>query len=182
LRRTLPTGGGEFLARDVDSDWQEASQGRFDLIIFRHAGAPARPDRGEKGEQALAPQGVVYIGTGHDAPGRFAGDFLVPLRAHLLLLGSDHSPGLQPRPVLSPWSCSQNSELWGIFRKSPESGKQPSKASTGRRCAAYKRERLARRVLLALSPRRFSALVPKPVKDLLPQNLKNKFRHLVYRH
>jgi hypothetical protein len=88
--------------------------------------------------------------------------------------------GLEPLVIRS-----ESSELWGIFRKAEGAQNQPAKnvyRAQMRALRGYKRVRLARRSLLAFSPRRLSSLIPKPFKELLPQDLKKKFRNLVYRH
>lgn len=180
--------GGELIARDVDADWQEANRGRFDLIVFRHVLEHLLDpiEVLKKVNQALSPQGVVYIAVPDmmHPDGSLANFWYRCVHTYyyseVTLSRIAAIAGLEPLVI-----CSENSELWGIFKKAEKARGQPVKSvyrAQMRALRAYKRERLARRALLALSPRRLSAMVPKPVKELLPQDLKKKFRHLVYRH
>jgi SAM-dependent methyltransferase len=180
--------GGELLARDVDADWQSANLGRFDLIIFRHVLEHLLDpiEVLKKVHQALAPHGIVYIAVPDmmhpDGP---LADFWYRC-VHTYYYSEETLSRIAAKAGLEPLVIrSENSELWGIFRKSEGAGSQPAKnvyRAQMRALRAYKRERLLRRTLLALSPQRLSSLVPRPVKDLFPQDLKKKFRHLVYRH
>jgi 2-polyprenyl-3-methyl-5-hydroxy-6-metoxy-1,4-benzoquinol methylase len=180
--------GGELIARDVDSDWQAANQGRFDLIVFRHVLEHLLDpiEVLKKVNAALAPGGVVYIAVPDmmHPDGSLANFWYRCVHTYyyseMTLSRIAARAGLEPVLVRS-----ENSELWGIFRKAQTVQDHPVKSvyrAQMRSLRAYKRERLFRRSLLALSPRRLSALLPKAVKDLVPQDLKKKFRHLVYRH
>lgn len=180
--------GGELIARDVDADWQAANQGRFDLIVFRHVLEHLLDpvEVLQKVHQALTPQGVVYIAVPDMMhPDGSLADFWYRCvhtyyYSEITLSRIAVRAGLEPRVIRS-----EDSELWGIFRKVKATQDQPVKSAYRaqmRALRAYKRERLLRRSLLALSPRSLSARLPKPVKDLVPKDLKQKFRRLVYRH
>ena len=180
--------GGELVARDVDSDWQAANQGRFDLIIFRHVLEHLLDpiEVLQKVNQALTPDGLVYIAVPDMMqPDGSLADFWYRC-VHTYYYSEVTLSRIAARAELMPLVIrSENSELWGIFRKADEARRDSARSvyrAQMRALRAYKRARLARRALLALSPQRLTKLLPKTFKDLLPADVKKKFRHLIYRH
>lgn len=180
--------GGELVGRDVDSDWHISNQNRFDLIIFRHVLEHLLDplEALEKVYQALSPSGIVYIGVPDmmhpDGP---LADFWFRC-VHTYYYSSDTLRSLALRVGLVPITIqSESSELWAIFKKG-EAQQGPVSATVYRRQVdvlnQYKRKRRLREFILFFSPRKLSRLVPKTIKDRIPQSYKDKFRHLVYRH
>lgn len=180
--------GGELVARDVEQDWQEANRERFDLVIFRHVLEhlldPVAVLR--KVSQSMAPGGVLYIAV----PDMFHPDgslFDFWFRcvhtyyySKVTLSRIARRAGLQPITIQE-----ESSELWGIFQKglvdtTPEAASvyKEQMAALNR----YKRQRMLRSLFRVFSPAKISPWIPKPVKKLVPQSLKKRFRRLVYRH
>jgi SAM-dependent methyltransferase len=180
--------GGELIARDVDSDWQLANQARFDLITFRHVLEHLMDPLAAllKVSQALAPAGLLYIAVP---------DMLHPDGSlaeywfrcvHTYYFSQTTLARLAARAGLRPLVLREEaSELWGIFQHGnelPEPEAPSVYHAQMRSFNQYRRRRLARSLILLLSPRRLSRLVPKSAKQLIPVDWKKKFRHLVYRH
>jgi 2-polyprenyl-3-methyl-5-hydroxy-6-metoxy-1,4-benzoquinol methylase len=180
--------GGDLISRDVDSDWQISSQGRFDLIIFRHVLEHLLDPLTalKKVQQALAPEGYVYIAVPDMMhPDGSLADFWYRCvhtyyYSEITLSRIAAMAGLKPVVIRS-----ENSELWGIFQQS-ETDPKPTDVSVYleqiQTVQQYKRRRLIRRFLLVFSPEKISQWIPKSLKNLIPKQFKQRFRQLVYRH
>ncbi len=180
--------GGELVARDVDSDWHLEQRGRFDLITFRHVLEHLMDPVAvlKKVSQVMSPNGVLYIAVPDMLhPDGSLADFWYRC-VHTFYYSKTTLTRIAAQAGLAPVAIKEeNSELWAIFKKD-ESTPQPQAVSVYKEQMAalsqYKRSRLLRGVLLRFSPRKISRLVPEPVKNLVPDNFKKKFRYLVYRH
>lgn len=180
--------GGELVARDVDTDWQVANQGRFDLVIFRHVLEHLLDPVAvlKKVRESMAPDGVLYIAVPDMMhPDGSLADFWFR-NVHTYYFSQPTLKRVAELAGLTPVILmSESSELWGIFRRSETEAATANPAQYKEQIQAirqYRRQRLLRRLMLALRLRRLSALVPKQVKNLIPRGLKERFRHLVYRH
>ena len=180
--------GGELIARDVDSDWHLANQERFDLIVFRHVLEHLLDPIAalKKVSQALSPEGLLYIAVPDMMhPDGSLQDFWYRC-VHTYYYSRTTLSRLAAQAGLVPVVVrEENSELWAIFEKgdaaqaaAPVSVYQEQLEAVH----AYQRKRWLRSMILRLKPRRVSALIPKPVKNLIPKDLKVRFRNLVYRH
>jgi len=180
--------GGELVARDVDTDWHIPNQGRFDLIIFRHVLEHLLDplEALKKVHQALSPSGVVYIGVPDMMhPDGSLADFWLRC-VHTYYYSENTLRSLALRAGLVPVTIqSENSELWGIFQKGETQAVTTSSSVYRLQVKAYhqyRRKRWLRKFILFFSPGKLSRLVPKAIKNLIPQSFKEKFRRLVYRH
>jgi SAM-dependent methyltransferase len=180
--------GGELVARDVDQDWQLANLARFDLIIFRHVLEHLLDPVAvlQKVSQAMAPGGVLYIAVPDmlHPDGSLSNFWFRCVHTYyyskVTLSRIAARAGLQPIVIQE-----ENSELWGIFQKGQEEDNAGAASVYQEQMAAlsrYKRQRATRSMLLMFSPGKLSPWIPKPVKNLVPQSLKKRFRRLVYRH
>ena len=180
--------GGELVARDVDSDWHISNQGRFDLIIVRHVLEHLLDplEALQKVHQALSPSGIVYMGVPDmmhpDGP---LADFW--FRCVHTYYYSEHTlRSLALRSGLAPITIkSENSELWAIFQKDKAQVAPVSPLVYRQQVESlneYRRKRRLREFILLFSPHKLSRLVPKAIKERIPQSYKDKFRQLVYRH
>jgi SAM-dependent methyltransferase len=180
--------GGELVARDVDSDWHLANLERFDLIIFRHVLEHMLDPLAvlEKVAQGMSPQGVLYIAVPDMMhPDGSLTDFWYRC-VHTYYYSKTTLARIAARAGLEPVTIQEeNSELWAIFRKG-QGGTEPEQLSVYKQQIAalnqYKRKRLVRSGLLIFSPDKLSQWVPESVKSLVPENLRARFRNLVYRH
>jgi len=137
--------------------------------------------------QAMAPGGMLYIAVPDmmHPDGSLSGFWFRCV--HTYYFSKTTLQRAAARAALKPVTIQEEaSELWGIFQKVQPGGVEEPMTNVYRQqmkaLSQYRRKRLLRRVLLTISPRRLSALLPKPVKGLVPARLKDKFRSLVYRH
>lgn len=142
--------GAELLANDVDSNWDEANQNRYDLVIMRHVLEHfLNPlEILKKVNRVLSPGGIVYIAVPDmmSPKGSLNNHWFRVVHTYYFskqtLAGIAEQAGLRLLDLQST-----NSELWGIFEKNGTSGSnhQPTGmesvyAEQTKLLAAYRKE------------------------------------------
>ena len=184
--------GGVLIARDVDSDWEQANLDRFNIIVFRHVLEHLMNplETLKKVRQALAEDGYLYIAVPDMLhPDGSLEDFWYRCvhtyyYSRVTLERIAALAGLQAVTIQE-----QNAELWAIFRKAGGAAitqtEEPWPNIYQEQLSvihSYQRQRKLRSILLRLSPRTISSRMPKSLKGLIPERWKARFRQLVYRH
>lgn len=180
--------GGNLLARDVDTDWHISHPEAFDLIVFRHVLEHMLDPVAalKKAVHALAPGGVVYVAVPDMLhPDGSLSDFWYRC-VHTYYFSKPTLTRVAALAGLEPVAIrEQEYELWGIFRKADgaaQPGVDSVYAAQMSVLRQYRARRLVRRTLRMLKPRKLSQFIPKSIKNLVPHELKEKFRELVYRN
>lgn len=179
--------GVDVIATDVDSDWYKEYQNKFDVIIMRHVAEHLLDPLGafRKIAHVLSPKGVFYLAT----PDMMHPDGSLTSfwyrSVHTYYFAAETLQRLMAKAGMEALTLkSENAELWGIFHQNDNVPEIPTSVYQKqlRVLRQYKLKRGLRAFLRLFAPQKISKYIPDFIKRKLPKTLKQKFRHLVYRH
>jgi len=176
-KHIMNTIGAEFLARDVETDWQQSHSKQFDLVIMRHVLEHfLNPiEVLQKVNYVLSSTGCVYIavpnmmsprGSLNDSWFRVVHTYYF---SRITLLRVAARANLEPKFIQS-----NGSEIWGIFKKASPNYKERSASvyiEQTEIIKTYRRKRILKDIIIFL-PKKLVKYFPKSFKAIIPNTLK----------
>ncbi|HEY62607.1 MAG TPA: class I SAM-dependent methyltransferase [Anaerolineae bacterium] len=179
--------GAQIIATDVDSDWFLKYDDQFDLIIMRHVIEHLLDPVAalKKISHALSPKGLLYIATPDMMhPDGSLNQFWYR-SVHTYYYSKVPMQRIAAKAMLEHLVLrTEKAELWGIFRKNPQVTEVNHSVYQEQMTVLkqYKIRRLVRWIIRLFAPQKISKRIPKSWKAIVPKEIKDKFRSLVYRH
>ncbi|MEK6221861.1 MAG: class I SAM-dependent methyltransferase, partial [Chloroflexota bacterium] len=180
--------GAELVGRDVDADWHISQVGRFDIVVMRMVAEHLLDPIGafKKVRETLSSKGLFYIAIPNMMnPAGSLKKFWYRI-VHTYYYSKTTLTRIAGLSGLEPVVVEvDGAELWGIFKRK-DNFSDPNLPSVYaaqiKVLQGYKFKRFVRAGFQFFGIRMLGKLLPKAIKNRVPEGLKKKFRKAFYGH